>query len=266
MVMAQQDKTGRSPAAKERLAEEVRVPKTAEIVAEKIRNRIISGDLAEGDSLPSEGQLLEKFGVSRPTLREAFRILENERLISVTRGSRSGARVSAPKVGSVSRYASYYLQASDVRVPDIFEARLAIELHSVRRLCARENTVEVGKLNEEVDRLEALDAAGARHELIQGFTQFHKLLVEVSGNQTLLFMIQMLQELMEQVQIRLLSHHSTAEESDVGKAIRSMRKLVQLISESDAEVAVAHWRLHLINANKRVRFEGTLREILSESA
>ena len=262
--MARPIKTGVTPANAAGQAEEVRVPKTAEIVAEKIRNRIISGDLSEGDSLPSEGQLLEKFGVSRPTLREAFRILENERLISVTRGSRSGARVSAPRVGSVSRYASYYLQANDVSVPDIFEARLAIELPSVRRLCVRKNIDEIKRLNEEVDRLDALDGAGARDELIQGFTRFHKLLVEVSGNQTLLFMIQMLQELMEQVQIRLLSHHSTAEESDSGKAIRSMRKLVQLISDGDQEPAVAHWRLHLINANKRVKFEGTLREILSE--
>jgi DNA-binding FadR family transcriptional regulator len=263
--MARQVKTGRSKAADSEPAEGVRIPKTAEIVAEKIRNRIISGELSEGDSLPSEGQLLEKFGVSRPTLREAFRILETERLISVTRGSRSGARVSAPRVGSVSRYASYYLQSTDVRVPDIFEARLAIELHSVRRLCVRKDAGEIDRLNEEVDRLEALDAAGARDELIQGFTQFHKLLVEVSGNHTLLFMIQMLQELMEQVQIRLLSHHSTAEESDVGKAIRSMRKLVQLIEVGEQEPAVAHWRLHLINANKRVRYEGTLREILAET-
>ena len=56
--------------------EELRVPKTAEIVADRIRKRIISGDLDEGSSLPPEGQLLEQFGVSRPTLREAFRILE----------------------------------------------------------------------------------------------------------------------------------------------------------------------------------------------
>src|SRR3546814_16660333 len=77
-----------------------RVPKTAELVADRIRRRIISGELDEGASLPPEGQLLEQFGVSRPTLREAIRILEAERLITVTRGSRSGARVSAPRVES----------------------------------------------------------------------------------------------------------------------------------------------------------------------
>ena len=62
----------------------IRVPKVAELVAETIRNRILNGELKEGDSLPAEAQLLEAFGISRPTLREAFRVLETEKLISVS--------------------------------------------------------------------------------------------------------------------------------------------------------------------------------------
>ena len=86
----------------------IRVPKVAELVAETIRNRILNGELKEGDSLPAEAQLLEAFGISRPTLREAFRVLETEKLISVSRGSRSGATVHEPKIESVSRYAVSY--------------------------------------------------------------------------------------------------------------------------------------------------------------
>src|SRR3546814_9043440 len=71
----------------------IRVPKTSELVADQIRAQIVRGELQEGDSLPPEGTLMSTLGISRPTLREAFRILEAENLISVVRGSRSGARV-----------------------------------------------------------------------------------------------------------------------------------------------------------------------------
>ena len=241
-----------------------RVPKTAELVADRIRRRIISGELGEGASLPPEGQLLEQFGVSRPTLREAIRILEAERLITVTRGSRSGARVSAPRVESAARYASYVLQAGRVSVPDLFEARLAIELFIVRRLSRRATKAQIARLRAEADKLDALDRAGGGHAFIIGLAQFHRVLVEVGGNETLHILIQMLQELMEQVQVRLIERHSQVQESDGRKAIQSMRRLISLIEAGKADEAAQHWRLHLINANKAVRYDGTLLAILSE--
>jgi Transcriptional regulators len=67
----------------------VRAPKTAELIATLYRRQIVRGELRPGDTLPSEQQLMGQFGVSRPTLREAFRILEAEDLISVKRGSRA---------------------------------------------------------------------------------------------------------------------------------------------------------------------------------
>ena len=76
----------------------MRVPKMAELLATRIRRQIILGQLAEGELLLPEAQLLEQSGVSRPTLREAFRILESESFIAVNRGSRGGARILAPKI------------------------------------------------------------------------------------------------------------------------------------------------------------------------
>src|SRR3989344_2442946 len=105
----------------------IRVPKTSELVADQIRAQIVRGELKEGDSLPPEGTLMATLGISRPTLREAFRILEAENLISVVRGSRSGARVHQPSVELVSRYAGYLLEAEGTTIADLYAARLAIE-------------------------------------------------------------------------------------------------------------------------------------------
>src|SRR5436309_3200194 len=83
----------------------VRVPKSAELVAQALRMRIVRGHLQEGDGLPPENVLMQQFGVSRPTLREAFRILESEQLITIHRGARGGGRVHAPGDDAVARYA-----------------------------------------------------------------------------------------------------------------------------------------------------------------
>ena len=80
-------------AADSQIGEVARPLKTGELIAAQLRRQIVRGVLKPGQTLPPETQLMEHFGVSRPTLREAFRILEAETLISVRRGSRGGAKV-----------------------------------------------------------------------------------------------------------------------------------------------------------------------------
>src|SRR4051794_13190056 len=87
------------------IGEQVRVPKMAELVAGHLRRQIVRGELAEGAALPTEAALMQQFQVSRPTLREAFRVLESESLITVRRGARGGARVQLPNADVAARYA-----------------------------------------------------------------------------------------------------------------------------------------------------------------
>ena len=86
------------------------VPKTAELVAAYIRRRIVRGELQRDDALPPESALMEQFSVSRPTLREAFRILESEGLITIRRGARGGARVQVPTTEVAAGYVGLVLQ------------------------------------------------------------------------------------------------------------------------------------------------------------
>jgi len=76
--------TDRIPAT--RIGTATRAPKTGELVAGHLRRQIVRGELRPGETLPLEAELMEQYGVSRPTLREAFRILESETLISVRSG------------------------------------------------------------------------------------------------------------------------------------------------------------------------------------
>ena len=82
--------------------ERVRARKTGELLADDLRRRIVRGELREGDALPSEAELMVRFGVSRPTLREALRVLESESLITV----RAGLPRSHPFTGKRNAFGS----------------------------------------------------------------------------------------------------------------------------------------------------------------
>lgn len=114
----------------------VRVPKTAEVVASTLRTQIVNGEIAEGEALPSEAVLMEHFAISRPSLREAFRILESERLIEVRRGSRGGARAVKPDIAVAARYLGVIMQFDRVPLKDVFVARAYFEPLSFRLLAA----------------------------------------------------------------------------------------------------------------------------------
>ncbi|MGB9304723.1 MAG: GntR family transcriptional regulator, partial [Mycobacterium sp.] len=105
----------------------VRSPKTAELVAGTLRRMIVDGRLANGDFLPHEKDLMEHFQISRPTLREAVRVLESDRLVEVRRGSRTGARVRVPGPEILARPACLLLELSGATLADVMTARMAIE-------------------------------------------------------------------------------------------------------------------------------------------
>ena len=108
-------------------------------IADELRRLIISGELDEGDSLGHEPELIERFGVSRPSLREALRILEAEGLISVVRGVQGGVRVHRPDQRLTARTAALVLQARNVSLADVFEARTIIEPAAVRLVAGGRN-------------------------------------------------------------------------------------------------------------------------------
>lgn len=75
------------------------------------RLRRLALDSAEGAFLGAEAELLQRLQVSRPTLRQALRLLEHEQLVRMKMGPTGGVYVARPEVDSVVRAAATYLQA-----------------------------------------------------------------------------------------------------------------------------------------------------------
>ena len=222
----------------------VRVPKTAELVARTLRRQIVRGDLSEGDALPSETQLMTQFGVSRPTLREAFRVLESEALITVRRGSHGGARVHEPSGDVAARYAGLVLEHQRVRLVDVYEARAVIEPPCAGMLARRHTPRDLTRLRQAIEEAEAADADPA--ERVRRQTEFHSLIVSLAGNATVAVLSDMLRHILS---VATLSRVATVAGLDAHEAAhqggRSHRRLLRLVEDGDAEGAERIWRRHL---------------------
>lgn len=241
------------------VSQRIHVPKTSEIVADKIRAQIIRGELNEGDTLPPEGLLMDSLGISRPTLREAFRILEAEGLISVVRGSRTGAKVNKPSADLVSRYAGYVLESQGTTIADLYQARLAIEPSVVRWLATDKGGGALVKLRNLLAEMDALLDADRHEDFIDKVEVFHQSLVAATGLKTITFMSRMLNNLAGKHQRDFQKRHRRNKESRQKShraGLKSYQKVVDLIAAGDVEGAVAHWRLHLTNANATWTSEG----------
>lgn len=231
----------------------IRVPKTSEVVADRIRAQIIRGELAEGGFLPPEGPLMETLGVSRPTLREAFRILEAEGLISVVRGSRTGAKVHRPSVDLVSRYTGYVLESRGTTIADLYQARLAIEPTVVRWLATVKGEMPgVARVREILKQLEDFVRDDRHDDFIDAVELFHHSLVTATDNKTLSLVSRLLLNLARTHQNAVQRRHPRdrmSRSKSIRVGLRSYQKLLALIDAGEVEEAVAHWRLHLRNAN-----------------
>lgn len=231
------------------LSSGVRVPKAAELVASDLRRQIIRGALAAGDALPNETALMELYDVSRPTLREALRILESEGLVSVKRGAHGGARVHLPDIGVAAKYAALLLQVRNTTIEDVFEARRVLEPSAVRLLAERRGKGVLKTLRAQVD-LEA-GLMGDPDAFASAATAFHQLLVEMAGNKTLAVFSGMIGQIVDR------HHHATfasapAEQRQFAEVGNEHHvHVLELIAAGDAEGAEDFWRFHIDGAAER---------------
>jgi GntR family transcriptional repressor for pyruvate dehydrogenase complex len=221
-----------------------RTPQVAELVAGELRNRILDGELADGDRLPRQEDLLEEFGVSKPSLREALRILETEGLVTVRRGKVGGAVVHRPTTDSAAYAINMVLRSNEVSIQDVVRALNVIEPQCVA-LCSlrsdRETTI-VARLRElQTGALEAIEDAP---EFAKLGRRFHEEIVDHCGNQTLILLIGALESIRSEAAAEWMA------DNEPSLAMRQQShadhdQIVELISSGDAEAAAKELRRHL---------------------
>ncbi|TDC85109.1 FadR family transcriptional regulator [Actinomadura sp. 7K507] len=214
-------------------------------IADEIRASIVGGELDEGDSLGREPELVERFGVSRPSLREALRLLEADGLITVVRGVHGRVVVHRPDQRMTARMGSLLLRARNVPLADAFAARALLEPLAARSVAARRaRRAAVTGLRALIDRED--EAIEDPERFAVANAAFHERLVSLGGNQTLAMVNRMLNEIV----VRSVTAVSQAGDV-VGslatrrRGLRSQRRLLELLEAGDAAAAEEFWRDHM---------------------
>ena len=226
----------------------LRQPRVAEIVASSLRSRILSGALADGDMLPKQEELLTDFGVSPPAIREAFRILETEGLITVLRGNVGGAIVHVPHPGTAAYMLGLVLEARSVSLHDLLDGMRLLEPACAAQAALRPDreTTILPRLRANIDAcIEAIDDPNTFIGLARAF---HTELVSHCGNETMSLVVGALERLWS-AQVDALArtkavHGSFADRSVRLSLTREHERIYRSIEEGDAPSAERAIREH----------------------
>ena len=128
-----------------------RQTKVFQDVVAQIQEAILDGRLKTGDTLPSERQLKDMFNISRGTLREALRVLEQKGLIEIKLGVGGGSVVKGVDTDQVSESLALLIRSQKVSLNHLAEFREDVEAIVAARAATRSSAADIDKLNELLD-------------------------------------------------------------------------------------------------------------------
>jgi GntR family transcriptional repressor for pyruvate dehydrogenase complex len=226
--------------------------KIAGRVAAELRREIVTGKLRPGDKLHNERELQEQFDISRPTMREALRMLEAESLILVTRGQHGGARVREPDPTVLARQVGASLQMRGATLRDVWTARTLIEPGAARLVAESKSQDAIAAMRDNIEKARAaLDDPVAYGQLTNDFSL---ILTRHCGSLTLDMLATLIKDIVEaqhvDVTVRTYSKSGGSRMRELN--IRSREKLLGFVEAGDGAGAEAFWREHLEGSGKVV--------------
>ena len=157
--------------------------KNYELVLHRVEADLAAGRLRIGGRLPGERALAEQLGISRPSVREAVRVLEAMGVVRTATGSgpEAGAVIVAEPVSPLTAVLRLHLATNHLPMGDVVQTRLLLESWSAREAAARELEADELKVAEELlDRMD--DAALSPEEFHVLDAEFHVALSGLAGN------------------------------------------------------------------------------------
>lgn len=196
-------------------------------VEEYLRGAIMNGTMRGGERL-RENELCEQLGISRPTLREALRTLEAERLIKIEphRG---------PSV----------MEITEKAAQDLYALRALLEGYAAHEFARLADDQEIKRLQDAVQALHVQAAASDRAALLVAKRTFYDVLLDGCRNDLIK---EMLPSLLSR--INLLRATSFSGPERLPKSLAEIDHILDCIVRRDAEGAQIAARAHIVNAEK----------------
>ena len=163
----------------------VRSLRLSEEIIRQIARLVEDGSLKLDDRFPTERDLQERWQVSRPVLREAFRVLEMQGVVESRPGA--GRYLRSNRIPDPARFRQAHLQANREDLLQVWDAREAVEAKAAELAAIHASQAQIGEIRKAVKKL----TSGSLEEL-QRFDfnrEFHLAVAEASCNPTIIDMI-----------------------------------------------------------------------------
>ena len=215
-----------------------------EEIADQIRKELSDRRLRAGDRLPPERALAEQFGVSRNTLREALRSLENAGLLRLQKGATGGAFVRESTGDAIITGLRDMFHLGAIAPEHLTEARVLIESIAVRTACERATVEDIEALNANIAA-----AARAVRENIDFYEQaaihldFHRIIARAAKNPVMVIVMEALLDVMQHF-IRAIGQKRNP------WVLPSRRRFMKHFEAGDSDAAVKEMEQHLERLNR----------------
>ena len=220
----------------------------AQVVVDRILDLIQTGMLRAGDRLPSERELIEIFGISRPSLREALRALSILGVVDSRHGG--GAYVTDLEARTLLAPLDFFLSLSEANLADAFDARRVVEIEIVRRTARRATAADVFELRAMLVAHGKLLADPVGFRILD--SRFHARLSAAAGNVVLERLAHGLYNMGLDIRRR-----ATEDPALIRRSLGEHTRIVRAIEGGDAEGAATAMAAHLdhIEASTRAVIE-----------
>lgn len=200
-----------------------------DVVFNTLRQAILTGELKPGERL-MEIHLANRLGVSRTPIREAIRKLELEGLVTMI--PRRGAEVS---------------QITEKSMNDVLEVRRALDALCAELACDRISDEELDNLGKACTAFEQAVRTRDIRKIAQADVALHDIIVQATGNQRLLQLVNNLSEQMYRYRFEYIKDFSQHE-----RLIEEHRIIYQSIVNKDKETASREAKIHIDNQEKAI--------------
>jgi GntR family transcriptional regulator, transcriptional repressor for pyruvate dehydrogenase complex len=165
---------------------------TYELVAESLLALISERHLKPGDTLPTERELMQHYGVGRSSVREALRMLESRGLISA---GGSGAFAVADFRNPLNDSLSLLLAVEEGSLRELFEVRRIVEGEAVALATERGEEVHLDRMRAATELMR--EGLGNRDEYIEADVAFHLTIAEATQNRMILHLMHAIRDQLE---------------------------------------------------------------------
>ncbi len=217
--------------------------KASESIYQQISELIMSGQLAPGDRLPSERAMMEQLQRSRPTIREALRMLERAGLIKTIPGS-NGAIVTEPSTTSFEQPLENMIAMNKISPSELLEVRELFEKTAVQWAVERRTEENLQELKEAIEASEKVGDDFA--EFVKHDVAFHTAIAKAAHNE----LAGMISKVCHQMVLSILKNSYESKNAKQKKEMmdnikKSHRLIYQSVLEQDVDAAYENMKAHI---------------------